>query len=778
MKRIFTILFLFSFLVSSANLLGFSEPIHEVGQSGISPMYQANQPRGTVFYSGITLPQGYYDYFQFNSTNGVSIMLISNSTVCIMVSSQLPSSGNFNDVILHQQGRVVAERLNVTGEFYLIVYNNVSSGTAFISNLYIVGQKAPTGIADIGLQPQGNSLVPFIQNFTEAFGYVKLYSISAFNATPPNGTSRYGASLQLNTVIQVNTPSGSQQYWAQDVIGFNTREQTYYVEDNVWNLTSNLSELNNNLIRGEGSVYLSGLQEYYAFGTSTYNYSLPFSLGLMDYVTSNSTSFTVHFGFTNSSGTFWYDNVTLLIPNDGSYMLVSGYNATRGGNAYDAELVFGGEDNGEFTQYLSLNATLDMFFLNGNHFFSPRYVTPFGLDTEESADDLNTYPVNGAWEVTTGKTTHIFLSQTSSLKSFFSASVADADFGIPVNWTESGGEGPYFANLTLTSDGGSQSYLFLEPFPGNYSGIAQVNNLASGNYTYTLTVTDGLGQSSSFTGHLTVNPDPRVEVQGENVTDAHVTFSEDAIASLGTPPYNYTWLVNGKVVGHGTSIVLNYSEGNYNVTVMVQDSLGFVTSFSKNVSVNPDPILNFIYQEDEVGIPVMEKVNVSEGTPPYTISWLFQGSTFQGSAFTLNGTKAGTFEITVKLTDSAGFTKVYNFTVDVRPHLTLLVTHQETDSFLYTNHYASLQYSTTGGVGNVTYYVYLNGEKIYQGSSPPTTLTLAQGENNLTVVAVDSLGARSLAEFTSYSSLQYLPFLIASVIAIVIVVAVVLRRRK
>ncbi|BBG25862.1 hypothetical protein IC007_0367 [Sulfuracidifex tepidarius] len=76
------------------------------------------------------------------------------------------------------------------------------------------------------------------------------------------------------------------------------------------------------------------------------------------------------------------------------------------------------------------------------------------------------------------------------------------------------------------------------------------------------------------------------------------------------------------------------------------------------------------------------------------------------------------------------------------------------------------------------YYVYLNGREIYTGSSPPTTMTLEQGENNVTVVAVDSLGVRSVAEFTSYSSLQYLPFLIVLILVIAIVVAVILRRGR
>ncbi|BBG23173.1 Thermopsin [Sulfuracidifex tepidarius] len=773
MKRIFMIIFLLLFFAPPLNLLSFSWTFHGVDRLHASYVYKDNPTE--AYYSSDTLPQGYYDCIQFNSVIGVTVMLSSNTTVYLMVLSQPPSYGNFGGVILHQEGKFFLERVNVAGELYLVVYNNVSSGTALISNVHLVGQKAPTGIAEVGVQPQGNGLVPFVQNFTEAFGYVKVYSISAFNTTPPNGTSQYGASLQLNTVVQVNTPSGSQQYWAQDVIEFNTKGQSYCVYDNVWNFTSTQSELNGYLVRGEGSVYPYGLQENYAFGTPSHNYSLPFSLGLTDYVTYNLTSFTIHFGFINSSGTFWYDNVTLLIPNEGAYMLVSGYNSTGGGQAYDAELVFGGEDNGEFTQYLSLNATLDMFFLDGNHFFSPRYVTPFGLDTEESADDLNTIPLNGAWEVTTGEMTQSLLSQTSSLESRFSAGVADADFGIPVNWEESGGEGPYVANLTLTSSEGTQSYLFLEPFPGNYSGVEQVN-LNSGNYSYTLTVTDGLGQSSSFNGHLTVNPDPEVDVRGENVTDAHLTISEEACATLGTPPYNYTWLVNGEVVGHGKSITLNYSEGNYNVTVLVQDSLGFTTSFSKTVTVNPDPTLNLIYQEDEVGIPVTERVNVSGGTPPFEVSWSLQGSASSGDAVVVNGTRVGTIEITVKLTDSAGFTGIYNFTVNVKPHLELSVTHQETNNFLFTNHRVSLQYSTTGGVGNVTYCVYLNGEEVYHGSSPPYTLTLTQGDNNITVIAKDSLGARSAAEFTIYSSLDYVPLLIVGMVVMIIVIAVLRRR--
>ena len=107
----------------------------------------------------------------------------------------------------------------------------------------------------------------------------------------------------------------------------------------------------------------------------------------------------------NQSGSpVWYDNVTILIPNTlSAYILVDGYNFTAGGYAYDSELILGGGASGEFTFFNESNVELAMIYqyLNGT-LAPPKFLFPFGLHTEESADNLYTIPYNGVYLVSGG----------------------------------------------------------------------------------------------------------------------------------------------------------------------------------------------------------------------------------------------------------------------------------------------------------------------------------------------------------------------------------------
>lgn len=85
---------------------------------------------------------------------------------------------------------------------------------------------------------------------------------------------------------------------------------------------------------------------------------------------------------------------------------------------------------------------------------------------------------------------------------------------------------------------------------------------------------------------LVVHPRPQVNftlqqtslfLGGALVASSHVIG--------GTPPYSYTWLLNGRDAGNGSELNLTLSPGEYNLTLVVRDSLGVPTTYSMSVNV-------------------------------------------------------------------------------------------------------------------------------------------------------------------------------------------------
>jgi Thermopsin. len=209
------------------------------------------------------------------------------------------------------------------GTYYLVVLNNVSDTTITVNVSYALtpvsvyydrsSLPAPIGIADYGVYNISGTLRASMVNYTEAIGYATIYSISAFNATPPEDTNRSGASLQLNAVLQVNTNNDSYQFWLQNVIDFITSTKEYSIGDNIWNLTSNTSYLTNASVSGGGAVYYyKDGNFYYGYSTSYNNYTFPFSQILyIKFYNISRQGVTISFGYNNGTGIQWYDNATI-----------------------------------------------------------------------------------------------------------------------------------------------------------------------------------------------------------------------------------------------------------------------------------------------------------------------------------------------------------------------------------------------------------------------------------------------------------------------------------
>lgn len=370
-----------------------------------------------------TLLPNYYEYFSVNIVKGQAYIfnVTASNLVTIMIMDPQDFYSFRNGYSASSLYIIVSQadtfEISNPGCYYIVIDNNVSGEDVIVKveytsipvDLYYHYQSlpAPIGIAYYG-EYNGSDFVNYTTvKYMEAIGYATLYSISAYNSTPPAKVNPYGASLQLNAMLQINTEMSSYQFWLQNVISFITSGDYYYIDDNVWNSTSVFSFLTNSSVTGNGAVYFSDEKHgyYYSYTVGGFNYTFPFSVILyikLQNITPNGVI--VSFGYNNGGGVIWYDNVTIHV-NDvtSAYMLIDPMNMTGGNQFYDLELVFGGEGSGEYSYFNSLNASLAlaMELPNGSYVY-PYPLYTFGSDTEESADNLQTVFVNGHAYVTLG----------------------------------------------------------------------------------------------------------------------------------------------------------------------------------------------------------------------------------------------------------------------------------------------------------------------------------------------------------------------------------------
>jgi len=234
-------------------------------------------------------------------------------------------------------------------------------------------------------------------------GYFEVSAISAYN---PNGESQYnvpnsGASLQLNAVVVVELANGQKQYyWVQDIISFITDRDEFHIWDNVWNYTTWPSVLSSQAITGNGEVYLNKQinSQYYYYGTPFNTYTLPMSGYLIMRAYTVDGSVRIDFGYElGSGGVVWYDHVTIMPyePVINAYFEV-GAQMTSTYTPMDAELVFTGYANYEWTNITNLSAELRLYYWNGSAWLPLPNDYDFGVYTGEAVfTDVNVTVHNG-----------------------------------------------------------------------------------------------------------------------------------------------------------------------------------------------------------------------------------------------------------------------------------------------------------------------------------------------------------------------------------------------
>jgi len=361
-----------------------------------------------------------------------------------MTASQLSSFNNslsdLADSVFLQNGTTVQHSIHEPlGAFDLVFY--AYGGTANVSYSYQtyptdpyfsvpLPAPEPTGVTSFGLYNVSGGAVPYQIETNQVVGIADISSMQAHNASAASVQSNVsGATIQLNSVLVVNEQGGRQQvYWAQDTPDFVTAASQVAYGDNVWNFSVSGFLSNSTVTSADGGLVApntGSTGDYYSQEASNSTYAFPLVLALLiNETTTPGQGVLVQMGaqmLQNGSAAStpvnWFDAITIHDPTaQSAYFLVSGNQTTPNGLFYDTELVLGGENNGEATDFTQLSASLGIYYYNSTTGVLDSFPSlySFGGDTAEAADNVQvSYSGSGLAQVSTGTPDYVYLGTAS-----------------------------------------------------------------------------------------------------------------------------------------------------------------------------------------------------------------------------------------------------------------------------------------------------------------------------------------------------------------------------
>jgi PKD repeat protein len=291
-----------------------------------------------------------------------------------------------------------------------------------------------------------------------------------------------------------------------------------------------------------------------------------------------------------------------------------------------------------------------------------------------------------------------------------SAEYSSVDTGVQDTFTSmvQYGTGPYNYTWSVNSQILVYNAVFSYVFAS--SQIVYVN----------LTVKDTYGFTSTVTQRVLVVPAPSVTIfANRTAIDQGMSISFTSAVQHGVGPYNFTWEINGGIIGYGSSFDYVFSTSNiYTVTLVVKDSFGETAKSNISVTVNKPLTVSATVKYSSIDEGQTDTFSgiVSGGTGPYYYSWSI-GTNVVGSSQNLSYpfSVSGTYTVTFAITDSFGYSRSYSLSITVAESLSaqLNLTYRTLDQNITDN----ITLSGFNGTSPYTYSILLDGIAVTSSDS-------------------------------------------------------------
>ena len=230
-------------------------------------------------------------------------------------------------------------------------------------------------------------------------------------------------------------------------------------------------------------------------------------------------------------------------------------------------------------------------------------------------------------------------------------------------------------SFMASASGGSGSYTYAWAFGDGATASTAVAAHAygsAGTFTVKVWVNDSGGASVAPLSTLTVNPLPAASASpATTTTDVGVTVALIGRATGGTAPLTYQWSFFDGSSATIQSPTHTYGQaGTFAVVLTVTDAVGATSTSTVFVAVNalPAATAKASTNAPNAGEMLTFTGSVVGGTGPYTYAWTFgEGGTDNTQNPTHAYTAAGTYTVTLKVTDSAGVSSTSTLTVVAGP---------------------------------------------------------------------------------------------------------------
>jgi hypothetical protein len=251
---------------------------------------------------------------------------------------------------------------------------------------------------------------------------------------------------------------------------------------------------------------------------------------------------------------------------------------------------------------------------------------------------------------------------------------------------------PVELNGSLSSDPDGDALTFVWTQGGTVVGNSAVVplTLKIGTYTFTLTVTDAGGLSSTAVTHVTITNLPPVANAGADQTlpaagpgGTSVTLNGSASTDPDGDALTFVWTEGSTVVGNSAVVSLTASIGTHTYTLTVTDAGGLSSSAVTHVTITARPPVANAGPDQTLpvagpnGTPVT--LNGSQSSDPngYALTFVWtQGGAVVGRSAVLPLTlNVGAYTFTLTVTDTAGLSSsaVTHVTITARPPVASVV---------------------------------------------------------------------------------------------------------